>query len=102
MKEWHYVDLDEVILNAKREEREYFAEIRKRERENRKWEKEASLDLLKLSIPIRMIGVLMLLCTVIALIFFRSMGEKDATFTLVTVPVGIIFLIAPGWNKPHR
>lgn len=101
-RRWHYVDLEEFEFRIRQEELEKHIAERRKERELRKWTREAKADLFKLTLIPRMCGILMIFMSIFTFIMLSQMGEKDGTYMLITIPLGIITLLMPGWNKPHK
>lgn len=101
-RRWHYIDLEEFEFKIRQEELEKHIAERRKERERRKWMKEAQVDLFRLTLIPRMCGILMIFMSIFMAVIFAKMGERDATWLMVTVPLGIGMVIMPGWNKPRK
>lgn len=95
------MDLEDFEFNIRQDERRKFFELRQKERERRRWEREARIDIFKATLKPRMLGFLLIL---LSLFVYVANGCGDATWLMVTVPIGALFMIMPGSNrpKPHR
>lgn len=101
-RQWHYIDLEEFEFRIRQEELEKHIAERQKAREERRWYREAKSDLFKLTLLPRMCGILMIFMSIFTFIMLSRMGEKDGTYMLITIPLGIIMLLMPGWNKPQK
>lgn len=101
-RKWHYIDLEEFEFRIRQEELEKRIAERRKEREERRWMREAKADLFKLALLPRMCGILMLFMSFFTFIMLSRLGEKDGTYLLITIPLGLIMIIMPGWNKPQK
>lgn len=96
---WVFVDLEDFEFNVRQDERRKFFELRRRERARRRWQTEAQNDILKATIRPRLLGLLIVLMSICT---FVGTGGGDGTWLMVTVPLGLLFMIMPGSNKPKR
>lgn len=102
-RRWVFIDLEEHDFQIRQEELRKYMKLRARERRNRAWKKEAQSDLFKLSLIPRLCGILMIFMSIFTWILASKVfGEVDGTYLLFTIPVGIVAMIAPGYNKPKR
>lgn len=103
-REWHFINLSEFEFQVRQDEmRKYYA-LRKRERANRRWYREAKVDLFKATLIPRACGLIMIAMTISTLFLLRATGETivDGTWMFVTLALGILLAIMPGSNKPKK
>lgn len=103
-RRWHYINLKEFEFQIRQEELEKYMALRKRERDHKKWYREAKIDLFKATLIPRFIGALLIAMTIFTAFLFRAMGDEviDGTWMLWTGGMGLILLTMPGCNKPHK
>ena len=101
-RQWHYIDLDEFEFRIRQEELEKHIAERRAERKMRRWNREARIDLFKLTLIPRMCGIFGLMLSVFAALMLQKLGETDMTFLMITVPLSLFAIIMPGWNKPTK
>lgn len=101
-RRWHYIDLEQFEFDIRQEMLEKYIAQRRRERKEARWKREAKADLFKLTIIPRMIGICVLVLSAFSWMLLSGFGETDGTYLTITVPLGLLLLIMPGWNKPTR
>lgn len=103
-RRWHYINLKEFEFQIRQEELEKYMALRKRERDRKRWYREAKIDLFKATLIPRFIGALLIAMTIFTAFLFRAMGDEviDGTWMLWTGGMGLILLTMPGCNKPHK
>ena len=102
-RRWIFIDLEEHDFRIRQEELRKYMALRARERKSRAWKKEAQADLFKLSLIPRLCGILMIFMSIFTWILAsRAFHDVDGTYMLLTIPLGILAVIAPGYNKPKR
>lgn len=102
-RRWYYIDMEEHDFQIRQEELRKYMALRARERRARAWNKEAQSDLFKLSLIPRMCGILMIFMSIFTWILANKVfGDADGTYMLLTIPIGLIAMIAPGYNKPKK
>lgn len=101
-RRWHYIDLEEFEFNIRQEELEKYVAQRRRERKEARWKREAKADLFKLTIIPRCVGILLGAMSVFSWMLLSGLGETDGTYLLITIPLSILLIFMPGWNKPTK
>lgn len=103
-RSWHYINLKDFEFQIRQEELEKYMALRKKERDHKKWYREARIDLFKATLIPRFIGTLLIAMTIFTAFLFRAMGDDtiDGTWMLWTGGMGLILLAMPGCNKPHK
>lgn len=101
-RKWVYVNLKDYEFQIRQEELEKYMALRKKERDRNRWYREAQSDLFKATLIPRFIGIMMILMSIFSFAILSKLGETDGTWLLLTIPLGILLLIMPGCNKPHK
>lgn len=89
-RKWEYIDLKEFEYQIRQEEREKEYQRRCRERNNRKKKYLKRRKLFVKSIPYRIIGLVLIILSMRILHY-----DTDGTFTLLTMPLGLLTLLCP-------
>lgn len=103
-REWHFINLEDFEFQIRQEELRKYMALRKKERNRKRWYREAKVDLFKATLIPRVCGLMMIAMTVSTLFLLRAIGEVavDGTWMLVTLGIGILLVTMPGNNKPKK
>ena len=102
-RRWHYIDLEQFEFDIRQQELEKYVAQRRMERKTRAWKREAKCDLFKLTLIPRIVGVCILALTVFSWMLLKGLGGPvDGPYMLITIPLGLLLIIMPGWNKPQK
>jgi hypothetical protein len=96
-REWVFIDLEDFEYRIRQEEREKFYGSRMRERARKREYQQRKNDLFLATLIFRILGAIMI---GLSFMLLAAHPLEDGTWSAITLFIGALFVIMPGYNKP--